>query len=161
MYVDIRTGDKIVDVALAVDISGAYAAGDVVCDTAEIANAVTSYAGRAVLQSLTLADKADQKAAMTLVFLKSNTSLGTKNSAGNISDANAASEVIGHVAVAAADYLDLGGASVACVKNIGLLLHPTDGTSSLYVSAITSGSPTYGATTDLTLKLGFLRTEGY
>lgn len=161
MFVDIRTADKVIDVTLTVDTGGAYSAGEVVCDTAEIAGVLTSRSGRAILQSLTVIDKSDQKAALSLIFLKSNVSLGTKNDTPNVSDSNAGSAVIGVVPVAAADYVDLGGVAAATVRNIGLILQPDHPDTGLYVSAITSGTPTYGAASDLSLKLGFLRTEGY
>ena len=130
-----------------------YAAGDVLFDTTAIAGAVRTSGGRAELVSVTVLDEDDQAAAvMDLYFLRSNVSLGTFNVAPAITDANAR-EIQGYVSIAAADWKDLGGAKVACVKNIGLLLEPTTGTT-LYVAGVTAGTPTQTAS-GLKLYFGF------
>jgi hypothetical protein len=111
--------------------TSAYTAGDVLFDTAAIAGAVRTSGGQAKLVSV------------VLVFFRSNVSLGTINGAPNISDANAR-EIIGHVAFASGDFVDVGGSKIGCLKNIGLLLQPTTGTT-LYVAGICAGTPTQTA----------------
>lgn len=129
-------------------------AGDVAFDSAEVAGAVRVSAGKSLLQSLVVIDRDDQKAQLRLVFLGANTSLGTKDSAPDIDDTEAL-DVLGTIEVAAADYIDLGANSVATIRNIGLLLKPTTGTS-VWVAAFTSGTPTY-TTGGLRLKLGLIQ----
>lgn len=156
--VDVRNKDKVCTVSFTTDTS-AYASGDLIADTQEIANAVVGHGGVVTLESVTLCDEADQKAVLWLVFLNASTSLGTENSAPNISDANIGDLIIGHVAVAAADYVDVGGGSVACIRNIGLKLQAASTTDSLYVGIVNStGTPTYAADS-LTARLGFSRHE--
>lgn len=65
--------------------------------------------------------------------------------------------MIGWVPVATTDYVDLGGAAVACVRNVGLLCQAGGSTTSLYVAGVNgTGTPTYGAS-DLVIQLGFMR----
>lgn len=153
--VTISAPDIVVTVTPTLDTS-AYASGDLLFDSTEIASAVRANGGTAILQSLTLIDKADQGVAMTLLFANAATDFGTLNSVPDPDDTEAAT-VIGHVAVTTGHYVDLGGAKVACIRNIGLLLQAGAAATSLYVAAINgTGTPTYGAN-DLVLQLGFLR----
>lgn len=133
----------------------AYDAGDVVFDATAITNAVRAVGACALLQSLVVADKDDQKAQLRLVFLDSSATLGTADAAPSISDANTL-KVLGTVEVAASDYVDLGGASVATIRGIGLLLEAAADSRDIYVAAFTSGTPTY-TTGGLQLRFGLLQ----
>lgn len=133
----------------------AYDAGDVVFDTTVITNAMRVVGGRALLQSIVVTDKGDQKAQLRIVFLQTNVSLGTADAAPSITDANAL-KCLGTVEVLAADYVDLGGVSVATVRSIGLLLEADPASRNIYLAATTSGTPTY-ATGDLQLSIGLLQ----
>ncbi len=137
--------------------AAAFAAGDLLFDSTEIVNAVRANGYTCILQSITLLDDADQGVPMTLVFANAATDFGTLNSAPDPDDAEAAT-VIGHVEIAAGDYIDLGASKIACIKNIGLLLKAGAATTSIYVAGINGASaPTYAATDDLHIALGFLR----
>jgi hypothetical protein len=47
--------------------------------------------------------------------------------------------------------------SVACIRNLGLLLKAGASTTSIYIAAVNgTGTPTYGAS-DLVLQIGLLR----
>lgn len=135
--------------------SDAYDSGDVLFDTTEVGCAAHFEGGVAGLNSITLLDKDDQKIAMTLVFFDANVSLGTKDSAPSISDTNA-ENVVGYLDIAAGDYKDLGGASVAVIRNVGLVMKAGAATRSLWVAAFTGGTPTH-TTGGLILKLAFVQ----
>lgn len=132
----------------------AYDAGDTVFDATVVTGAVRVSGGSALLQSIVVADKDDQKAQLRLVFFDSTVTFGTADSAPSLSDADSL-KCLGSVEIAAADYIDFGGASVATVKGIGLLCKAS-GSANLYVAAMTSGTPTY-TTGGLQLRLGFLQ----
>lgn len=151
----VGSSDIVVEVTPTLDTSQ-YASGDLLFDSAEVPEAVRENGGHALLTSITIIDKADQKVAFTLVFADTLTDFGTPNSAPNPDDAEVGT-VIGHVSIATTDYLDLGGAAVACKVGIGLSLKAGASTTSIYIAAVNStGTPTYGAS-DLVIKLGFLR----
>lgn len=152
---EVGTPVDIITVTPTVLNADAYDAGDVVFDTTAITDAVRVNGGRALLQSLVVADKDDQKAQLRLVFLDSDVTLGTADAAPSISDANAL-KVLGTVEVLAADYVDLGGASVATLRSIGLLLEAASDARDIYVAAFTSGTPTY-TTGGLQLRFGLLQ----
>ena len=144
----------IVDVTPTVLNSDAYDAGDVLFDTTEITNAVPYAGGNVLLQSLTVLDKDDQAAAaMTLYFLQTDVSLGTKDAAVSITDANA-TEILGVVPIAVGDWSDLINSRLACIKNVGLLLQAAPTSKHLYVAATTAGTPTQ-TTGGIVLTFGF------
>lgn len=142
----------IVDVTPVCDTS-AYGAGDTLFPTTEVPGACRLSGRPTELVSVTLLDEDDQTAAVIdLYFLRSNVVFGVANSAPSISDANAR-EIQGWVSLLAADFKDVGGAKVACVRNLGLLLQPTTGTS-VYVAGVCAGTPTQTAS-GIKLRLGF------
>lgn len=144
----------ILDVTLTLD-TNIYASGDVLSDTAEIASAVLSNGGIAKLVSVTILDEDAQSGALDLVFLDSNVSLGTKNAAVDITDANAR-KVLGIIEVAAEDYVSLVGSTVASKTGINLMLKAAAAATSLYVSAISRDAKTYTAA-GIRLKIGIER----
>ena len=145
---------KYVDVTLSTDTS-AYGSGDLIADTQVVATCVRANDAFGVLASAVVIDEDDQGAAIDLWFLSANNTLGTENSAPSISDANAR-EILGYVAVAAADYKDLGGVKIASKTGVNLPIKPATGTDDIYVAVVSNGStPTYTAT-GLKLRLGFL-----
>lgn len=148
----IGTEGDVFDVTLTLDTS-AYASGDVMADTQTLTNAVRVSGGRAILQSLTVIDEDDQAQAFDLLFFLANRSLGTENSAPNISDTNAR-DCLGFVKVATTDYIDLGGVQVACLRGLGLVLEAS-GSRDLYLGTIIRGAATYTAS-GVKLKLGLL-----
>lgn len=148
----VGASDILVEITPTLDTS-AHSAGDVTISETAIANAARASGACTILQSVMVVDKDDQKAQLTLYFFDRTVTFGTKNSAPSISDADAA-YYMGHIDIAAADYDDLGGVSVACVKGIGLEMMPN--ATSIFVAATTSGTPTY-TSSGLALKFAFLR----
>lgn len=144
-----------VDVTLTTDTS-AYASGDLIADTQIVAVATRANDAKAVLHSITIIDQDDQKAALYIYLLSANVSMGTENAAPSISDANAL-EILGPpIAIAVADYYDLGGVSIAGKDSIGKIVKPATGTDDVYVAVVNgTGTPTYTAS-GLKLRLGFL-----
>lgn len=134
--------------------TSAYASADLLFDPIELVSAFRVPGGNAIIDSVTILDEDDQGVGMTLVFTTAATTFGTLNSAPNISDTNLRNAV-GHVAVVAGDYIDVGGAKLACVKNIGLPVKAASGATSLYVAGVNAaGAPTFTAS-GLKFKIGF------
>ena len=132
----------------------AYDAGDVVFDATVITGAIRVSGGSAMLQSIVVTDKDDQKAQLRLVFFDSAVTFGTADSAPSLSDADSL-KCVGHVEILAADYVDYGGVSIVSMGAIGKLMKAS-GSANLYVAAMTSGTPTY-TTGGLQLRFGFLQ----
>lgn len=126
---------------LSLDTS-AYAAGDVLFDFQEVADAARESGGAVLIQSITVVDADDQKAEMDIFVASAAVSLGTENAAPDISDANAAT-VQKLCTVLASDYEDLGGVAVATMNNLGLVVGAVG--TSIYIGGITQGTPTHTA----------------
>ena len=135
----------------------AYASGDVLFATTSIDGLSRINDERGVLMDLAVIDKADQKPAFTIFFFQTNVTSGAVNSPPSISDSDAGS-YMGHVSIAAADYKDLGGVSVACAKAINMLLESASAATNVYAfGVLDAGAPTFAATSDLVLKFGVVQ----
>jgi hypothetical protein len=140
------------DVTLVADTSQ-YADNDVLAVVQEITN-VFQHTPHRTLQSVQLLDEDDQGQDIDLLFFNATATLGTINTAVNISDADAR-KCIGRVSILTTDYTDLVNSMFATKTNIGLMLKAADGVTSLWIGAVVrSGTPTYTAA-GLKLKLGF------
>ena len=125
--------------------TNAYASGDLLADTQELASAVRASDGYAVLTAIELNDEDDQGVAMYVVLLDANVSLGTENSAPSISDANARN-ILSIVPVATTDWQDLGGVRVATLRNLSIPVKSASGSTSIYVGLLNgTGTPTFTA----------------
>ena len=153
----VRMGDWVPEIVVPVATGGQlYASGDVLFDAGaatELVGAAMSN-GTSILQSIVLNDYDTQGVAIDLIFLRSLVSIGAVAAAVNISPATAR-EIVGIVNVPAANYVTLGTILVATVANIGITMHPRNGTS-LWLAAAVRGAPTYPSG-HLGIKAGFLR----
>lgn len=153
LHVNVHQDGDVVSITPTLDTS-AYTAGDVLFATTSFTGAVRMNDGRSLLQSLVVIDKDDQKPAFDLHFFSSNVTSGAFNGAPSISDSDAGN-YLGSVSIAASDYKDLGGVSVATIKNIGLLLEAASGATNVYAFAVVSTTPTHTAS-GLVFRLGYL-----
>lgn len=135
--------------------TSAYASADLVADTQSLSStAVDQKGGCVILDSITILDKDDQGVALNILIHNTSTSMGTENSAPNIADVDAAG-ICGFVPVATGDYVDIGGAKVATVRNIGLVVKAASGSQALWTSIVNgSGTPTFSAS-GLVAQFGF------
>jgi hypothetical protein len=137
--------------------TAAYAAGDVLFDFVAIGG-VLSAAGRvSLLQSIVCSDKADNGPTINFLFADASAAAGNANAVVSLSDADSF-KLLGHVAIANSDWLDLPNNRVVTVRNIGLLLEAASGTS-IYVAAIIPSGGTAGtyAATDFQARFGILQ----
>lgn len=118
-----------------------YASGDVLTDTATLGVILRSSGGTGIIHSITLLDEDHQGQPLDIVFFRTNVSLGTKNAAVSISDANAR-EILGVVRIESSDYVDLVNSYVATKTNLGIGVKG-DGIDQIYVSMISRGTGTY------------------
>jgi hypothetical protein len=131
-----------------------YASGDLLFDATEVLGAARGNGLLTKLETIVIIDKANQKAAFTLLFANALTDFGALNAAPSPDDAGIAT-VVGHVPVATADYFDLGAGAVACIRNVGLKMKVGGATTSLYIAGVNgTGTPTY-ALGDLVIQMYF------
>ena len=110
----------------------------------------------AKLKALTIVDNAAQKGPFNIIFFsEAPTMTSADNAALSLADGYAAN-YIGHVTVAATDYVDSALNAMACLKDINLDgLASTDVSGTIYAILESKGTPDYVATDDLTFTFTF------
>lgn len=150
-------GDSVIEVVTPTITAGAYSAGDQIGGLQTLA---VGYPGRprgsVLIQSITIIDKASQNAEMDIIFWKSAPAVVADNDAANYSDADMADKCIGVVQIETSIYSTLSANSVGSELNVGLLLAPNEN-STIYVTVVARGTPTYSAVNDLVFKYGIGR----
>lgn len=144
-----------VSVAVPVVASAAYASGDALGSAAIRVPSAAAADGRlSVLRTLVLTDLAKQNAAINLLVFERNptgTTL-TDNAAVDVADADIA-KLIGFLKILSTDYVSLNDNSLAVTKPD--LAFRTSANGSIWLIAMSAGTPTYASTADLYLKLTF------
>jgi hypothetical protein len=145
--------DKVIEAQVAPTVTaGAYSAADVVGGL--LTFSVTSPSGCGVINKLVIADDEDEKAAGSLYLFNAAPTTIADNAAGALVIADL-KKIVTVIAIAADDYVTINGNAYAVIDDINDV-YKADGKGNLYGYFITSGTPTYGAATDLTLTLSVL-----
>lgn len=136
--------------------SGAYAAGDVLFVPVELTDVAKDTKGLATLRTLVVLDGADQKQDIDLLFFsESPGDIGAANAPLAMSDAEAAF-LVGHIRIAAADYVS-GNANAYATKLMEFLVGCKVKSTSVWVAGVCrGGTPTYGVS-GLTFKFSWER----
>ena len=134
----------------------------VVAQSIEIPFAVSEPGGSAIIKSLTLLDEANTSKVCDVIFSSVSTAISDdegKAVGEDVSSLDSAlRSVQGHVNIVAGDYIDLIDARVATKSNIQLAVQAASGSTSLYLHIVNQGSAvTFGATTDVKVKIGLLK----
>ena len=133
-----------------------YSAGDVIGGKITLTNAMRKVNGTGVLQSLSILDTDNEKAALTVILFSADITSPADNAAWAWTSADF-SKVLGTVSVATSDYVTVGGEAIATISGIGLPVAATGSTAHIYAVVVASSAPTYGATTDFRPAFHFLR----
>jgi hypothetical protein len=114
--------------------------------------------GAVILESITVFDKANQQAPLTIYFFSASPG-GTCSDHNTFAPNNADGlKFLGAVSVPASAYVAFGsGKCVATVNAIALVLQGAASNVNVYAVAVTSGTPTYAATDDVTFAYGVLQ----
>lgn len=144
----------LIDFTPVVDTS-IYADNDVLFIATEITNFFRIAGGKAKLVSSTMFDGADQGTEATIFFTTSATTPGTIN--GAISGADSVMDDI-QAYVQHTTFEDLINSQISHVADINAILEASAGSTSIYCwGAVRSGTPTFGAASDLKFKFGVER----
>lgn len=137
--------------------AGAYSANDAVGGKLEFPGVSVQHG---LLHSITIIDKANQKAAMNLVLFDDDFTPDADNAAFSV-EADGIDNIVGIVAISADDYVTIGSIAVATIRNLSLPIKNTIESGKLYGQLMTTGTPTYASTTDLIIKAGILGEGGF
>jgi hypothetical protein len=136
--------------------TGAYASGDLIADTQQYDGFFRVSNGTGIINTITVTEKDAQGAAIYIIIHRTSTSMGSENSAPNISDANLVAGIQHIIPVGTADYVTVSGTKIATLKNLGLPVMAVSGTDDLYISILNStGTPTY-ASGEIQLGIGVM-----
>jgi hypothetical protein len=136
--------------------AAAYSAGNAVGGKRTLANAVRVSGGTGILQSLTLLDRANQKAAMTLYIFDADPTNATLTDHAAFVFSTDDLKVIAQVTINAGDYVTTNSKAIVNYGGLGIPLKAASGTT-LYAALVTSGTPTFANTTDVQLEVGILQ----
>jgi DNA-binding phage protein len=139
----------------AVSSSPAYTAGDAVGGKRTIANAVRT-PGTGILESITILDRANQKAGMTLFIFDADPTVATITDNAAFVFSTDDLKVIAQINIGASDYVTTNSKAIAQKTGLGVALKAASGTT-LYAALVTTGTPTFAATTDVQLEYGILQ----
>jgi hypothetical protein len=141
----------------------AYAANDVVGGKLSLGGALRAAGSVSVLQALSIVDRGNQKAALTVLLFDDDPATSTLT---NDAQATFTAADIGKVAhkidIAGSDYVtvdhagtDFAVAEISAISKLlkGAVLNLTSG---LYAVVYTTGTPTYGVTNGLTFRFDFM-----
>ena len=134
--------------------TAAYGAGDLVGGKLTLTDILPAGgAPVSMLVSAVVVDQANQKAALDLVFWKSDPSgtTFTDQAALDVADADN-KKIAGVVSVLATDYVSFADNAIATVKT-SLPLFSSNGSRTLYMAVVSRGTPTYATATDMQITL--------
>lgn len=136
--------------------AGAYSANDAVGGLLTFTDAAMLGGGGngAVLDSVTIIDRAKQSIQLDLVLFDRTFTATTDNDAFDPTDADLANAI---GAVKIVDWFAFNDNSMGVKTGIGLPIELADAGSSLFGQLVTRGTPTYAAVGDITVILGIIR----
>lgn len=130
----------------------AYTANDIVGGKLTITNAARTSGGSGVILGVTLIDMSKQDVEYDIFIFEQDPTNGTYTDdlTIDIHDTDA-DFLVGHITISPGHYADAADNSVATVNNINLPF-TASGSANLYAIAVTRGTPTYAAATDVQLR---------
>jgi hypothetical protein len=138
--------------------AGAATASTLMSDAAVVSNALSGDFRSGIIQTLLVIDKDSQGAAFDLWTLDTVVSLGTLNSAPNITAANAVN-LMSRISVGTGDYVTFTNFKAAFITGLAVPVHAIDTTRDIAVALINgAGTPTHTAS-GLVLRFGILRDQ--
>jgi len=126
-----------------------YASGDLI--GGKLSLAINKANG--IIQTITLADKANQKSALDVVFFVADPSATTftDQAAFDVDDADLL-KIAGRKSIAATDYVSYNDNAEATV-NASIAFQLTSDITTLYACIVSRGTPTYASASDLQLRV--------
>lgn len=145
----------VVTPTVTVSTTPAYAAGDSVGGKLTLTSAVRVSGGIALLQSVVILDRANQKPAGTLLIFDSDPSAATITDNAAFVYSTDDLKVVAAIPVATTDYITINSKAIANIRNIGALVKAASGTT-LYAAFVLTSTPTFAATTNVQIELGLI-----
>lgn len=151
-----RAGQKPLTVTPTITVAtAAYDANDVIGGIVTLSGATPGGGLPVILDEIRVRDAGNQKPVLEILIFNANPAASTLADGGGATvHANDNNKVIARIPVAAGDWVTVGGAGFANLKNLNILCTPASGTS-LYMAMIGTGTPDFVAATDLRMTFVF------
>ena len=133
----------------------AYVSGYGVGGLMTLSGAVRVAQGTGVWESLLITDHANQKAPYDVLIFGGSPVGGTVTDHVTFDWGSALPQLIAHLSVGAGDYTTIHARAVAQYPTIGQVIKPASGMN-LYAVIVTSGTPQFAGTADLSFTFGIL-----
>lgn len=131
-----------------------FTTGDAVGGKQTLTSAARVSGGLVVLESITIVDKGNQKAACDILFFDSDPSAATITNNSPFVFSTDISKFIGYVHIATTDWITIDSIGICQLGNI-MKQFKASGSAHLYVAVVGTGTPTYLSAGDLIFKYGF------
>ena len=144
--------------SVTVDTS-AYTAGDCIGGKLTLTDAMRVNGGTGILQSLFLLDRSGtQKPALEILIFNADPSSSTLTDQAAVSiHANDVGKIIRRMPIAAGDWGLVAGIYMADLSPGSRMLQSAAGSKNLYAAIVATGTPTFTATTNLSIRFGLMR----
>jgi hypothetical protein len=136
--------------------AGAYSANDVVGARQTLTNAMRVSSGTGVLQDILITTADGEALAGNILLFNSTTASSIADNAAFAWGAGDHAKLLGIVTVSASDYVTMDSDGICHKQGLGIVV-AASGSQSLYAYFVTTGTPTFAATTDLQIAYKFLR----
>lgn len=140
---------------ITVSTSPAYSAGDSIGGKITLTSAVRVSGGIALLQSIQILDRANQKPTGTILLFNADPSAATITDNAAFVFSTDDLKVDATIPVITSDYITINSKAVANLRNVGALVKAASGTT-LYAAFVCTNTPTFAATSDLRIAFDFL-----
>lgn len=145
---------KIITPTIVVDISNAFTSGDSIGGKVTLTGVMDVTGGSAILDAIIMVDRANQKPVGKWYIFESDPVAATLTNNVAFVFSTDDIKVIAVVDVASGDWHTTNSKGVAVKQNLGVTLRSV-GTKNLYATYVTTGTPTFSATTDWNAKFVF------
>jgi hypothetical protein len=137
--------------------AGVYHASDNIGGKMKLTDALRDDGGSALLVSLVVTDKANQKPVMQVVLFESDPSAATLTDNAAIVFSTDIAKVVAIIDVPSTSWYTVGSMGIATVGPLSKAVEAAAGSNNLWAAAMVAGTPTFAAVSDLTFKFGLRR----
>ncbi len=153
---EIGGSSAVITPTITVSTSPAYTAGDSIGGKITLTSALRVSGGTAVLQSIMISGRANQKPEGTILIFGADPTAATLTDNAAVVLSTNDFNVLASIPVSAADYVTINSKCYANLSGLGRTLKATTGTS-LYAAFVVTSTPTFAATSDFQMRFGLLR----
>jgi hypothetical protein len=153
---EVGGSSTVIEVTPTISASPAYSIGDSIGGKIQLAGALRVSGKAALLQSIMIIDRDNQKPSGQLILFNADPTVATLTDNTAVALSTDAGKIVARVPVLNGDYATINGMAFANLSNLGRIVAAASGTM-LWLAFVTDSTPDFAANNTLTLQFGFLR----